>query len=70
MQKAGQNIDQKMLDNQKARIEVWIKILSGEISMQQDHIKEKIEKTKNIFENLSTSISNYNVSASRTFKMS
>ncbi len=62
--------DQKMLDNQKTRIEVWIKILSGEISMQQDHIKEKIEGTKNLFENLSISISNYNVSAARTFKMS
>lgn len=62
--------DQKMLDNQKARIEVWIKILSGEISMQQDHIKEKIENTKNLFENLSLSISNYNFSASKNFKMS
>ena len=58
--------DQKMLDNQKARIEVWIKILSGEISMQQDHIKEKIEGTKNLFENLSISISNYKMGKDTT----
>jgi hypothetical protein len=59
------SFDQKELDIMKDSMDAWSKVLSGEISSNQDYISSVMEKIEESFENLATLLSNFYQSQSK-----